>query len=267
VPGRPVEGELLVHDPFKKSLEDVTQAWHKKLATFYDLNDEVEQALRILCQDRATFGRNETIVGDGDPYRHVYLIDNGWAVRQKLLTSGSRQIVNFALPGDFLCFNATLFDTSDYHLVAKTELQAFVIKTSSMSEMLSCHPALALALSWANAHEESLLAERIVSLGRRSAAQRMAHLFCELWRRLQLLDLTNNDSFPLPVTQEDLADALGLSIVHVSRTLRQLRTGGYIEVDGREVRVLDMNGLERVAGFDDGYLHFTEAKSTGYFYR
>jgi CRP-like cAMP-binding protein len=257
----------VVHNEFKESLRDVTQAWRRKLSVFFDVNEEIEQALRVLCQDKARFGRNDTIINEGDTYEYVYLIDTGWAIRQKVLSSGSRQIVNFALPGDFLCFNATLFETSDYHLTAKTEVEAFVIKKSSMGALLSSHPALGLALSWTNAHEESLLAERIVSLGRRSAAQRMAHLFCELWRRLQLLDLTGNDSFPLPMTQEDLADTLGLSIVHVSRTLRQLRAAGYIEADGHEIRILDMRGLEHLAGFDDGYLHFTEVKSTGYFYR
>jgi CRP-like cAMP-binding protein len=258
---------VVVHDEFKQNLGEVTQAWRKKLSTFFDVSDEIAATLRVLCQEKASFARNDTIIRDGDSYENVFLIDRGWVVRQKLLSSGSRQIVNFALPGDFLCYNATLFETSDFHLVARTEVQAFVIKKSSMSDMLSTYPHLALALSWTNAHEESLLSERIVSLGRRSAAQRMAHLFCELWRRLQLLDLTDNDSFPLPITQEDMADTLGLSIVHVSRTLRQLRQGGYIDAGGNEVRVLDMRGLERMAGFDDGYLHFTEARSMGYFYR
>lgn len=252
----------MANDPFKESLMDVTQAWRKKLAGFFPLTSEVADALLVVCQEKATFGRNETIVDEGQDYPCIYLIDQGWAIRHKLLDSGSRQIVNFALPGDFLCYNATLFKTSDYCLTAKTELEAFVIKTKSMANVLSSHPELALALSWANAHEEALLAERIVSLGRRSATQRMAHLFCELWRRLQLLDLTSNDSFPLPITQEDLADTLGLSIVHVSRTLRRLRSAGYIEANGYDVRILDMRGLERTAGFDDGYLHFTEGRTT-----
>lgn len=251
----------LANDPFKESLIEVTQAWRRKLAGFFDVTDDIGDALMVLCQEKATFGRNELIISEGDDHNCVYLIDNGWVIRHKALSSGNRQIVNFALPGDFLCFSATLFGQADYDLTAKTELEAFVIKTNSLSNMLSTYPALALALSWANAHEESLLAERIVSLGRRSATQRMAHLFCELWRRLQLLQLTDNDSFPLPITQEELADTLGLSIVHVSRTLRRLRASGCIEAKGYEIRILDMKGLERIAGFDSGYLHFTEVKS------
>ena len=248
----------MVHDPFKEDLKEVTDVWRRKLSAFFDVSDEIADALHVLCHDRATFARNDIIVEEGQNYEHILLIDEGWVTRYRLLSSGSRQIVNFALPGDFLCFNATLFTTSDFTLTARTKLEAFVIKTTSLTTMLSTHPALAVALSWANAHEESLLAERIVSLGRRTATQRMAHLFCELWRRLQLLDLTDNESFPLPLTQEDLADALGLSIVHVSRTLRQLRSSGLIALGPNDVRIKDMKGLERTAGFDDGYLHFYE---------
>jgi CRP-like cAMP-binding protein len=137
-------------------------------------------------------------------------------------------------------------------------VRAYAIEKNPFGRLLAVDPTLAVALSWANAHEEAVLAERLASLGRRSAHERVAHLFCELWRRLHLLGLAEDDRFPLPITQEDLADTLGLSAVHINRTLRQLRSEGLIETGSNHVRVLSMAGLEAIAGFEDGYLHFTE---------
>ena len=248
-------------DTIAEELALVTGHLKRKLAPFLKVTDEMEDALRVLTHDEAHFARQDQIIGAGDPFTHVYLLNEGWAVRHKLLESGDRQVVNFALPGDFLCYNATLFNSSDYYLTAQTKLKVFVIPIDSFGKMLAAQGRLALALSWANAHEEALMAERIVSLGRRTAKERMAHLFCELWRRLELLDLTDGNKFPMPVTQEDLADTLGLSAVHVNRTLRKLRGEQLIATDVNQIRILDMKGLERVAGFDDGYLHFTEQHS------
>lgn len=229
-----------------------------KVAPLLAVTDDMSQSIRILCRNLTHYSRRDQVIAEGEAYSSVHLIHSGWSVRYKLLESGARQIVNFVLPGDFMCFNAALFSHSDYYLVAQTKMSAYSIPIQPFAEMLAHQPQLALALSWTNAHEEALMAERIVSLGRRSARQRMAHLYCELWRRLQLLNLTDDDRFPLPLTQEDLADTLGLSAVHVNRTLRKLRAEGLIETSPSSVRILDIKGLERVAGFDAGYLHFTE---------
>lgn len=231
---------------------------YRKLSGFYSVSDRIEEAVAALCTREVRFDRQETIIETGQVYQAIYLVTEGWVTRFKLLPSGERQIINFALPGDFLCFNATLFGKSDHFLTAKTRVRAFAMDRQPFGALLSVDPTLAVALSWANAQEEAVLAERLTSLGRRSAQERIAHLFCELWRRLHLLGLTDNDRFPLPITQEDLADTLGLSAVHVNRTLRQLRSEGLIETGSNHVRVLSMAGLEAVAGFEDGYLHFTE---------
>lgn len=245
-------------DAFAEDLAEVTEHLVKKLAPFLSITEEMGNAIRVLTQDEGQFARGDQIIAAGDVYSHVYLVNEGWAVRYKLLDSGERQIVNFSLPGDFLCFNAALFKRSDYFLAAQTQMRVFVIPILPFTKMLALQPELALALSWTNAHEESLMAERIVSLGRRTARERMAHLFCELWRRLQLLDLTDGNRFPLPLTQEDLADILGLSSVHVNRTLQKLRASQLLATAANDMRILDHKGLEHLAGFDSGYLHFTE---------
>ena len=236
----------------------MTEQVVSKLSRFFDMTEEMVDGIRVLCKDSTEFARGNLLIEADQPYQKVFLVREGWAVRYKLLPSGDRQIINFALPGDFLCFNASIFQTSDHFVAAKTFLRTFAFDISPFQQMLTSYPAMALAMSWANAHEEAVLAERIASLGRRSARQRMAHLFCELWRRLQLLGLTQQGAFPLPVTQEDLGDTLGLSVVHVNRTLRRLSTDGLIAREHGLVRILDMGRLQQVAGFEDGYLHFTE---------
>lgn len=233
-------------------------ALFRKLSLFHSVSDRIEEAISELCTQRVVFERQSTIIEAGQPYHGIYLIEDGWVTRYKLLPTGERQIINFALPGDFLCFNATLFNRADHYLAAKTRVRCYAVEKHPFGKLLGLDPVLAVALSWTNAHEEALLGERITSLGRRTARERVAHLFCELWRRLQLLELTDGDRFPLPVTQEDLADTLGLSAVHVNRTLRQLRSEGLIELGSNHVRVLSMSGLEATAGFEGGYLHFLE---------
>ncbi|MEX0759076.1 MAG: Crp/Fnr family transcriptional regulator [Tistlia sp.] len=232
----------------------------RKLSSFYPVSGRVEEAFAELCTRQVSFDRQEAILEAGQAYQGIYLITEGWVTRFKLLPTGERLIVNFALPGDFICFNATLFSKADHFLTAKTAVTAFALEKNPFGKLLAQDPALAIALTWANAQEEAMLAERLASLGRRTARERVAHLFCELWRRLHLLGLTDNDRFPLPITQEDLADTLGLSAVHVNRTLRQLRAEGLIELGTSHVRVLSKQGLEAVAGFDEGYLHFTEVQ-------
>lgn len=259
-----VWGAGVASDVFKEELRFVTLQLATKLSPIIKFSDEMETAIRVLCQNEAQFARHDEIIAAGDPYKNAFLVKSGWAVRYKLLESGMRQVVNFVLPGDFMCYNAALFARSDFYLAAQTELSVFVIPVRPFREMLAFQPDLALVLSWANSHEESLLAERIVSLGRRSAQQRMAHLFCELGRRLQLLGLADTDEFPLPITQVDLADTLGLSAVHVNRTLRKLREQGLIRAAQNRIRIDDVAGLEQVAGFDSGYLHFLEAPGALY---
>lgn len=246
------------HDHDRADLLLMTALLMRKLAFIHEVTDGMAEGIRILCQDNVEFSRGDTVVEADADYAKVFLIREGWAVRYKLLASGDRQIINFALPGDFLGFNASIFRRSDHYIAAKTHLRAFALDIPPFRKMLSSHPSLALAMAWANAHEEAMLAERITSLGRRSARQRMAHLFCELWRRLELLDLATQDSFPLPVTQEDLGDTLGLTVVHVNRTLRRLCLDGLVAREHGRIRVVDKAGLEQVAGFEDGYLHFTE---------
>jgi CRP-like cAMP-binding protein len=240
--------------PFDDRVRRALVPLEAKLAPIAPWDDGFAASLARLCDDRMSFGRGQRLIGAGEAYRCIYLIEEGWAQRSKRLPGGLRQIVNFAIASDFLCFNAALFARSDHDVIAKTELSVFTLQIEPFVSILRDKPQIALALAWANAHEEAMLAERVASLGRRDARQRVAHLFCELWVRLRRVGLASRQGFAMPVTQEDIADALGLSLVHVNRTLRGLRADGIVRFRHGRAEVEDLDGLQRAAGFDGGYL-------------
>lgn len=229
----------------------------KKLGHFYEVTADIERSISDSCVDVVEFTVGHTIIRNGDRYDFIYLMEEGWVFREKILPEGQRQIVNIALPGEFLCFNAALFQNSEFDLVTRTPVKAFKLEAKAFSTILKDQPYLALALAWANAHEETLLAERVVSLGRRSARERLAHILCEISTRLKLVGLGDGDRLALPLVQEDFADILGLSVIHIHRMVRKLVAEQVIAYQPGQVRILDMRRLEQIAGFDDGYLHFT----------
>ncbi|MCR9174966.1 MAG: Crp/Fnr family transcriptional regulator [Alphaproteobacteria bacterium] len=230
-----------------------------KLSGLIDVTADMKSALTMVCTTRATFARGDHVIQPGETFKSVYLIMDGWATRSKLTSSGARQIINFAIPGDFLCFNAALFRESEVFVRAHTRLEAFVVPIRPFSEMLLKQPQLAIALAWTAAQEEGIVSERLLSLGRRSALQRSAHLLCEIHKRLQTVRLVKEtDQFELPMTQEDLADALGVSLIHMNRVLRNLSKTGLISIKRSSVRLLDLKALRSLAGFDDDYLHLPE---------
>ena len=235
----------------------------KKLEVFMQLSNLEITRLQALTTP-ATFAKNENIILQEDDFEFIYLLFDGWVSREKILSDGRRVIVNFVLPGDFLCLNALLFRYSLFTLKPLTHVSAVKIKPQQLMELFQTCPKLALGIAWVNACEESLIEERVASLARRTARERMAHFFLEIWRRLQLLGLTEEGTFRLPITQIDLADSLGMSQVHVNRVLKALRRDGMIDfLNGSPngIGIVDFRGLEKMADFQDGYLHFTEVRS------
>ena len=183
----------------------------------------------------------------------------GWAIRHKALPDGRRQVINFVLPGDIIGFYSTLFETADHSVTTLTAAEVANFPTEHVAELFRSFPRLAAALAWAGAREEAIVAERLLSLGRRTALERTAHLIVELLRRLSVVDMATDGRFILPVTQEILADALGLSIVHMNRTLRRLRDSGLIDLTGQRITVNDPRQLASVGQFDELYLHLIRA--------
>ncbi len=232
----------------------------RKLSGFFKLSEATAEDLVSLCSESRVFAPKERIAASGERYRGVYLVCDGWAVRSRLLENGARQIVNVAMAGDFLCLNAMIFDDSDFDIIAKTRLTAYFIEKRVLRGVLGRDPALAAAIFWVTAHDESILAERIVSLGRRSVRVRTAHVLCEFISRLEIIDERHADEILIPLTQEDFADILGTSLVHTNKTLRALDRDGIIQFRQGLLRIIDRRQLERTAGFDRGYLHFTRSR-------
>jgi len=250
----------MIIDDAARELTLMTGYLFRKISGLIEVTEDMRQAMRIVCTDKARFARGDHVIRAGDDFSKVYLITNGWAIRYKLTRNGARQIVNFAIPGDFICFNAALFPKAEVFIRAHTELEAFSIPIRPFSEMLMTQPQLAVALAWTAAQEEGVVSERLLSLGRRSALQRAAHLLCEIHRRLQMVDLVQQGArFEMPMTQEDLADSLGISLIHTNRVLRELVRAELISMNRGSVELLNLIQLGRLAGFDDSYLHFAES--------
>ena len=243
------------------SISDPTLPLVRKLGVFIRLSDKELSMLRELGSELNEFEQDTNFVTVGEPLSNVYLLEKGWAIRHKLTLAGERMITNFVLPGDFFCVNAPLFDVSDHSVTAVTSVTVAKISIEKFIDAMKVSPRIALAIAWCAAKEESLIEEHLVNTNKRTAYARLAHLLIELWRRLEIRKLTDGGRFPLPVTQLDLADSLGLSIWYVNRLIQKMRRDRLVSIDARaprQVQIANPRGLAKAAGFESEYLHYTE---------
>lgn len=233
----------------------------RKIAVFAPIEGAEQNFLQRLVASEGNVPADHHLVRAGEEYGPILVVNSGWAVRYRTLADGSRQIANFILPGDFIGLNATVMSVSDYDVASITPMSFARLRIDDIIAMMETHPRLCAAIFWCNAREESILFEHLTSLGRRSALERVAHLLVELLRRLQLIELAEGDSFVMPLTQQLIADSVGLTAIHVNRMMRALEQNGLIAYSRHPVprlHVRDVRRLEAAAGFEDGYLHFTE---------
>ena len=226
-----------------------------KLATVADLGDEDVQTLIGLCTDDRVVHARQDILTEGERPDHVHVILEGWAARYKILDGGARQIVAFLIPGDFCDLHVTVLGHMDHGIVALTRCRVAYIPSGRMDALTSNHNGLTKALWWSTLVDEGVLREWILNVGRRDAFERIAHLLCEMHARMKMVGLVEDGRLALPVTQVDLADATGLTSVHVNRTLQRLRKANLIEIGGGMLTLLDVDALRKVAGFNGNYLH------------
>ena len=237
---------------------DPTPLW-LKLSSYLVLSDEEKSHLSDLERTVVREPPRTDLLQQGERFRDVRIMRDGWAIRHKALPDGRRQVVNFVLPGDIIGMYCTLFEAADHSVTTLTAVEVASFPPERIGELFRSFPRLAAALAWSGAREEAIVAERLLSLGRRTALERTAHLIVELLRRLSIVNMATDGHFVLPVTQEILADALGLSIVHINRTLRRLRDSGLIELNGQRITVNDVRQLASVGQFDELYLHLIRA--------
>jgi CRP-like cAMP-binding protein len=222
----------------------------EKLARFVDLTVDERECLATLQGDFFRIRDGIDIITAGNAYRSIFVLNRGMAIRYKVLHDGRRQILNLVLPGDFMGIPGCLFSHSLYSVASLGESFACSIAFTDFFALFQCHPRLSAAMFWLVGHDAALFAEHLVGVGRQSAYERVAHLLLELLTRLQLAGLADERSFSMPMTQELMADALGLSVPHVNRTLRRLREDGLIAMDGARLTCLDLPALSRLADFD-----------------
>jgi CRP-like cAMP-binding protein len=174
-------------------------------------------------------------------------------------------VINFGPPGDLLCLEALTLDRAYCDLWTIGRAVVTWRSVGDIEQLYAAFPRLAFAIRRLAVQEEAMLSERLLSVGRRSAIESVSHLLLELWHRLKLAGLAGERAFPMPLSQEIIGDALGLSTVHVNRTLKALEREGLIRVERRRPRsivVLDIPKVERLAGFKRGYLDL-DALPTG----
>lgn len=227
----------------------------RKLETITVLNRDDRDAIAALPLRAKSFEENQDLVRQGDRPSECCLLVEGFVCRYKVLGEGQRQIMSFHLPGDIPDLQSLHLKVMDHGLGALTPVTVAFIPHEAMEEITRSRPTIAAAFWRDTLIDAAVFREWLAGVGRRSAHQRIAHLICELCTRLKALGLIDNPSFQLMVTQAEVADALGLSSVHVNRVLQDLRRDGLIAIQGRVLKILDWEGLKEAGDFDSEYLH------------
>ena len=227
----------------------------RKLELFVQLSDDDRAALKRIGEypGQQVEARRD-LISEGEPPR-MYVVSKGWACLYKWLPDGRRQIVGLLLPGDCNDLRIQLLDTMDYNVGAVTALKAIEIPQAELDDLGSRQPRLADAFTHNELVTNAMQREWALCLGQRSAYERLAHLMVEIYLRLDAVGLASDGEIEWPLTQSDLADALGLTAVHVNRTLQRLRADGLIELAHRRLVIRDLGRLKQAGLFNDNYLH------------
>lgn len=226
----------------------------RKLGIFVALSQAELSVLATLHKRRRTFMAGRDLVEQGQSDQAAYILASGWACSYKLLQDGQRQIVDFQVPGDFLGLRSVLLNLSDHSIEPVTNIEVIEVMRQDLLDAFSRTPRLAVAVLWAASRDEAMVVEHLVDIGRRNAAERMAHFLLELGVRTSLVGLGDKHGYACPLTQYLLADALGLSAVHVNRILRQLREWKMVTFRDGFVRFENYQKLIEFAQFDPSYL-------------
>jgi CRP-like cAMP-binding protein len=226
----------------------------RKLDRFAKLTDDEKHRLDRAARDVRTFDRRQDVIREGDRPDHVHLLLEGWAGRYKSLSNGERPIMAFLIPGDLCDMHVTVLNEMDHSIGTLSPCKVAFIPRETMAELLG-HERLARALWWATLVDEAILREWLVTVGHRPADRRLGHLICEMLLRSKAVGLSDDGSFELPLTQEELGDTMGLSTVHINRTMQDLRSQGLITSKGKRMVVNDLERLMAFSEFNPNYLH------------
>jgi CRP-like cAMP-binding protein len=222
-----------------------------KLMTFIPLTVEEQVHLQGLQSAPISIKRGEELLHQGEKGKFGYVLHSGWGCSFKVMRDGGRQVITFPVPGDCIGMRSLLLRTSDHAFSSLTDSVVSRIEAPRMLEALEQYPRLAAAILWSVSRDEAITVDHLANMGRRNSLERTAHFFLELTERLRLIGLGTDNEFSCPLNQNDIADALGLTAIHINRVLRQLRESELMVFKDNLVHILDSKGMKALAGYDE----------------
>lgn len=226
-----------------------------KLRARHAVSDEEERAIRAAIRDVRDYGPDRTIIRAGEVMTFSTLLLDGFMCRFKDLREGQRQIMELHVAGDFADMHSYTLKRLDHNVMTLSPCRIALLAHDEARRLFDSFPHLRDVYWFGTNLDAAIHREWTLSLGRRDARSRTAHLFCELRVRLGIVGRADDTGYDLPLTQADLAECLGLTSIHVNRVLKELRESGLLQFRGGRVSLLDLPGLERVAEFDPAYLY------------
>lgn len=239
----------------------MTNPFVRKLNGLSDLGPLDVAAIEVATARARKYNARQDLIREGDEPGPVFVLLDGWACRYKILPSGTRQIMAFLMPGDACDLHISMLTEMDHGIQAITPARVATISRHDMTTMLNEFPAVARAMYIAQLVDEGIMRAWIVSMGRRSSIERVAHLVCELYLRMRNIGMKTDGNFALPLSQIILADALGMTPVHINRVLKELRIAGAMALSRGHLEIIDPTKLAQIAGFDENYLHRRQRQS------
>ncbi len=227
----------------------------KKLKLWRELNQDDVDALISLPYRLQRVRSHQYLVREGDKPQHCCLLISGYAIRHKTAGNGGRQILSIHMPGDLVDLHNSLLRVADHTIEALGACEVANIPIAAIRDIAYARPALGQAIWYETLVDASIAREWMLNVGRRDALTRTAHLLCEFAVRMEAAGLGSKDEYNLPMTQEQIADSLGLTTIHVNRTIKALKDENLISYDRRAIRILDPERLALIGDFDPRYLH------------
>lgn len=227
----------------------------RKLQQFRMLSESDRFAVEEAAGKIVDHPAKHDVIRQGDRPDHVHLLIEGWACRYKLTPEGDRQIMAFLIPGDLCDVQVTLLDRMDHSISTLSACRILAFPRQRLGELTEHRGQLSQALWWSTMVDEAILREWLVNIGGRSSDKRVAHLICEMQHRTKAVGLSDGNGFEMPVTQDELADAMGMTPVHMNRSFQALRTRGLIFTEGRRVGTANLKRLMEFSDFNPIYLH------------
>jgi CRP/FNR family transcriptional regulator, anaerobic regulatory protein len=223
----------------------------RKTAAFSPISADELVFIQSFKKDMMKVQAGGAIIAEGDNSETLMTLFAGFAFRFKTLSNGRRQILNFLLPGDFIGLQEKFADNSPHGVEAVTDAHLCVFYKNRLWDLYRAYPSLGYDITWLAAGEQTLIDDNLLSVGQRNAAERIAVLLIQLYRRAERLGLAESGTVPFPFTQQHLADALGLSLVHTNKTLRRLEQLGLHRIEQSRLSLPNPRALQRLADYYD----------------